>query len=343
LKSIFRRTSAGFTLLELIIAMTIFSVVATVSLVSGAAVVNLKRNSATSAEMQDLDTALTTYYRYEGLLPTGISDSDLLAVLAGTLTTEDVSTTGTEDLQEYLGFSDVARDGWGRPILVIEDVSYNSNIYAYAFLSQGSGNEFLTTFNDSTRELTIGNGDVVYFVSIAQTTAQLTNIASLDLERLTAATLTYYNETAAWPDSITDIWDASGIIRASGDEYLDPWNNIYNLDSSPSAGVFSWSSNGSDLLADTDDDQLRIITVAERDLTLRGITAIKLAQVNGAISAYEAIVDELSSSCSDASSDCILDTLLANGDITGSQTYDGWGQLFIYDTATQLFISLGAP
>lgn len=124
------KNRSGFTLIEIMIALTIVMLLMTAAVVSYRAVTNMAKNTTTTSTMQALKQAITLYNMQTGLYPETLRD------LVEKPTNEEAAQRWGGP---YLEAKKVPRDGWGNPFHYRQTPDQENPYELYSFGAKGKG------------------------------------------------------------------------------------------------------------------------------------------------------------------------------------------------------------
>ena len=213
-----RSRQAGFSLIEMIIAITIMTIIAGAALPLASSMINSAATKATKAELEGLAEATTHYFSDTGALPGAIVDMLVDPSVAGWsgpylggITTDVIS-----------GSTSFEVDGWSR-------------VYSV----QVSGDVWTAT--SAGRDASLGTADdidVVLNVSYIRRRVTLERLATIN------SAITRYNSAFAASDPLPVGWSGAfakltsrGFLPASSAYQLDGWGDSFVEDPSGATPV----------------------------------------------------------------------------------------------------------
>jgi prepilin-type N-terminal cleavage/methylation domain-containing protein len=205
------RGTSGFTLLEMIIVISIMAIVAGAAIPLASAAINSKARRATLSELEGLQAAVAEYFRDTGTLPTATADMEQNPSVAGWTGPYLIAFS----IDRNSGLSQYAVDAWSQPY------RFSANGSQLTITSPGKGGSF-------------GDGnDLDVTIDVTPIRREIT----LEKQRIVNQAIQHYN--AAWladdplPASYASLLSklvAKGYLPATEPFSKDGWGAAFVAD-----------------------------------------------------------------------------------------------------------------
>lgn len=322
-----RINNRGFTLLEIIIAVTVVAIMAAAITPMAYKEIMRAREEATLGELQAIKNGLEEFFADTGRFPT---EGEGLTALVN-----DPGVTGWSG--PYVGgssqdpASEVLDDAFGENYLY--DLSPTTNPAGAAdVLVASGGSDQSITFGSVGNTWTIaGNGDdILVLVSQSALNRDKTLLTQQRMQVIGEAVRAYYADNSAFPATFSDLTGQYMDAGINSEALKDPWNFSFTMASDggtpPVMTITSRGPNQADNSGAGDDIILQISSVPPgRTTTLRRLDVAQNALNNDAAATLSGT----------------WATDLATLGLSSAFENDGWGQTFQVNTASRVVYSRG--